>query len=135
MMSEATLSFQDLQVYQWAFDLQQQIFQATKDFPQEETHSLTDRMRRSSRLIGANIAEAWKKRRYQADFVSKLSDADSQQAETQHWVITACTCGYISVTEQISMLAQCEEIGRRLGELMYERNESCQSWRGEGSNQ
>jgi len=83
-MSEAILSFRDLHVYQAAFDLQQRIFKATKRFPKEETYSPTDQFRRASRSVGANIAEAWQKRRYSAHFVSKLSDADGEQEPVGH---------------------------------------------------
>jgi four helix bundle protein len=94
-MGERIMSFRDLKVYQMAFKLQQKIFEITKHFPKEETYSLTDQIRRSSRAVGANIAEAWQKRRYVAHFVSKLTDSDGEQAETQHWIITAFSCGYI----------------------------------------
>ena len=79
-------SYRDLKVYQTAFELQQLIFVLTKKFPREELYSLTDQIRRSSRSIGANIAESWQKRRYPAHFVSKLSDADGEHAETRHWL-------------------------------------------------
>ena len=94
-MSEIIERFQDLNVYKKAFELQQKIFKITKRFPKEEIYSLTDQIRRSSRSIGANIAEAWQKRRYEAHFVSKLSDADGEQAETQHWLETSLACDYI----------------------------------------
>jgi four helix bundle protein len=97
-MSERILSFRDLRVYQLAFDLQQEIFALSKGFPVEERYSLTDQIRRSSRSVGANIAEAWQKRRYVAHFVSKLTDADGEQAETQHWLDTAGACEYLSPT-------------------------------------
>ena len=83
-MSERIESFRDLKVYKLAFELQQEIFELTKNFPKEETYSLTDQIRRVSRSVGANISEAWMKRRYAAHFVSKLSDADGEQAETLH---------------------------------------------------
>jgi len=83
-MSERIESFRELNVYKLAFELQQEIFLLTKRFPKEELYSLTDQIRRSSRSIGANIDEAWQKRLYTAHFVSKLSDADAEQAETQH---------------------------------------------------
>jgi four helix bundle protein len=124
-MSEPILSFRDLHVYQAAFELQQRIFKVTKCFPKEETFSLTDQSRRASRAVGANIAEAWQKRRYAAHFISKLSDADGEQAETQHWIATAFACGYISGTEQNSMLSRCEEIGRKLGKMMAEPGKWC----------
>jgi four helix bundle protein len=77
-------SFRDLIVYQKARQLSKEIFQVTKSFPREETYSLTDQIRRSSRSIGAQIAEAWAKRRYEKHFLSKLTDADGEQQETQH---------------------------------------------------
>src|SRR5437870_9588300 len=82
-MSEKMSSFKDLRVYNLAFGLQQEIFQTSKRFPAEERYALTDQVRRASRSIGANLAEAWQKRRYVAHFVSKLTDADGEQAETQ----------------------------------------------------
>src|ERR1039458_4517092 len=116
-MSEPIQSFRDLHVYQIAFELQQRVFKATKQFPKEETYSLTDQFRRASRSIGANIAEAWQKRRYKAHFLSKLSDAEGEQVENQHWIATAFACGYIPETEQNSMLSRCEERSeeRRVG--------------------
>lgn len=90
-MTERIESFGDLRVYQAAFELQQEVFKVSKAFPKEEMFSLTDQIRRSSRAIGANLAEAWQKRRYEAHFVSKLSDSDAEQAETQHWLDTAST--------------------------------------------
>jgi four helix bundle protein len=75
-------SFRDLVVYQKARELSREIFQISKSFPRDETFSLTDQIRRSLRAIGANIAEAWAKRRYEKHFVSKLTDADGEQQET-----------------------------------------------------
>ena len=74
-MAERIESFRDLNVYRFAFDLQQEFFTLSKSFPKEELYSLTDQVRRASRAIGANIAESWQKRRYPAHFTSKLSDA------------------------------------------------------------
>jgi len=76
----------DLEVYRKAFDGAMLIFEVTKKFPKEETYSLTDQIRRSSRSVCANLAEAWRKRRYKAAFVSKLSDAEGEAAETQVWL-------------------------------------------------
>ena len=95
-MTERIESFRDLRVYQAAFELQQEIYKVSKSFPKEEMFSLTDQIRRSSRAIGANLAEAWQKRRCESHFVSKLSDSDAEQAETQHWLDTALHCKYIS---------------------------------------
>ena len=88
-MAEKISNFRDLRVYELAFELQQEVFETSKQFPAEERYALTDQVRRSSRSIGANLPEAWQKRRYLAHFVSKLTDADGEQAETQHWLDTA----------------------------------------------
>lgn len=86
---------QDLEVYQIAFKLAMQIFRESKSFPMEERYSLTDQVRRSSRSVCANLAEAWRKRRYEASFISKLSDAEAEAAETQVWLEFAIECGYL----------------------------------------
>ena len=83
-MSERITTFRELRVYQEACELDFAIFRVTKGFPKEELYSLTDQVRRSSRSIGANIAEAWAKRRYPAHFVSKLTDSDGELQETRH---------------------------------------------------
>ena len=85
----------DLEVYRKAFDGAMLIFAVTKKFPKEETYSLTDQIRRSSRSVCANLAEAWRKRRYKAAFVSKLSDAEGEAAETQVWLQFAVSSGYL----------------------------------------
>ena len=90
-------SVDDLEVYKLAFDLQRRIFELTKHFPREEMFSLTDQVRRSSRSVGANIREAWAKRRYPAHFVSKLSDSDGESEETIHWILSAYECEYIDI--------------------------------------
>ena len=89
-------SHEELDVYRLAFDAAMRIFQVSKGFPREETYSLTDQIRRSSRAVCSNIAEAWRKRRYEAAFVSKLNDSESEAAETQTWVRFAVECGYLS---------------------------------------
>jgi four helix bundle protein len=118
-------SFRELIVYQKAFELQQDIFKLTKTLPKEEVYSLTDQIRRSSRSIGANIAEAWHKRRYRPHFVSKLSDADAEQAETRHWLGTSLKCQYITEEECQSLLKKCEEIGKILGRMMNRPEKFC----------
>jgi four helix bundle protein len=126
-MSEKISSFRELRVYRTAFALQQEIFGVTKRFPKEELYSLTDQIRRSSRSIGANIAEAWQKRRYPAHFVSKLSDADGEQAETQHWLDTARKCGYISSEYYDQLMPSCRKIGRMLGAMINKPETFCKN--------
>jgi four helix bundle protein len=89
-------SHRELQVYQRAFATAMELFELSKSFPKEETYSLTDQIRRSSRSVCANLAEAWRKRRYQAAFISKLSDGESEAAETQVWIEFAVKCHYLS---------------------------------------
>ena len=88
--------FRDLRVYREAFDAAMRIFEYSKRWPKEERYSLTDQIRRSSRSVCEQTAEAWKKRRYPAHFRSKLTDADSEAAETQSWLSFALSCGYIT---------------------------------------
>jgi four helix bundle protein len=85
----------DLQVYQKAIEAAMRIFDLSKTFPREETYSLTDQIRRSSRSVCANLAEAWRKRRYEGSFISKLADAEGEAAETQVWLELATKCGYL----------------------------------------
>jgi four helix bundle protein len=85
----------DLEVYGKAFEGAMRVFECSKGFPREETYSLTDQIRRSSRSVCANLAEAWRKRRYEAAFISKLSDAETEAAETQVWLEFAVNCGYL----------------------------------------
>lgn len=94
-VAEKIKSYKDLRVYQNAIENAMEIFQITKHFPGEEKFSLVDQIRRSSRSVCSNIAEAWRKRRYKAAFISKLSDAESEACETQVWIEFAKRCGYI----------------------------------------
>jgi four helix bundle protein len=126
-MSEKISSFRELRVYQQAFALQQTLFKLSRSFPTEEKYSLIDQIRRSSRSIGANISEAWHKRRYVAHFVSKLTDADAEQAETQHWIDTAAACEYLSVAERDQLIEQCRHVGAMLGSMMTEPEKFCRS--------
>ena len=89
------LRHHELDVYRKAFEHSMEVFSLSKNFPKEETYSLTDQIRRSSRSVCANIAEAWRKRRYEAAFCSKLSDAEAEAAETQTWIEFACRCKYL----------------------------------------
>jgi four helix bundle protein len=126
-MGERISSFRDLRVYQKAFQLQQDIFEITRKFPSEEKYSLTDQIRRSSRSVGANIAEAWQKRLYPAHFVSKLTDADGEQAETQHWLDTAKSCGYITDGRHKEVMNECLSIGRMLGSMINKPESFCKN--------
>ena len=124
-VGEKIESFRELNVYKLAFELQQEVFALTRRFPNEELYSLSNQMRRASRSVGANIAEAWQKRRYPAHFVSKLSDADGEQAEMQHWMDTALSCEYISEEEHRQLLDRCKDIGKMLGKMMKEPRKWC----------
>jgi four helix bundle protein len=97
----------------------------TKGFPVEERYALTDQVRRSSGSIGANLSEAWQKRRYLAHFVSKLTDADGEQAETQHWLDTALACNYFSEQKSRVLLEKCSRIGQILGTMMAKPEKFC----------
>ncbi len=88
------MNFQDLLAYRKSFDLAMKIFEISKSFPKEETYSLTDQVRRSSRSVSINIAEAYRKRSYPKHFISKLTDGDSENSETQGWLEFAYACKY-----------------------------------------
>lgn len=120
-------SFQDLIVYQRARELQRRVFEVSKGFPMEERYSLTDQIRRASRSIGAQIAEAWAKREYAKHFVSKLTDADGEQSETQHWIIAAVDAGYLQRDEARPLYLLALEIGRMLGTMKDRADEFCQT--------
>ena len=94
-MADRINSYKDLHVYRNAMDAAMEIFEMTKDFPKEEKYSLVDQIRRSSRSVCANIGEAWRKRRYQAAFISKLSDAETEACETQVWLEFSWRCKYL----------------------------------------
>jgi four helix bundle protein len=92
-------SYKELRVYQMAMDAAMRIFELSKRFPVEERYSLTDQMRRSSRSVCTNLAEAWRKRRYPAHFVSKLSDSEGEADETRVWIEFALRCRYLALSE------------------------------------
>jgi four helix bundle protein len=95
MGHELVRRHRDLDAYKLAFEAAMQIFELSRKFPVEERYSLTDQIRRSSRSVCANLAEAWRKRRYQAAFVAKLSDCEAEAAETQTWIEFAVRCNYL----------------------------------------
>jgi four helix bundle protein len=118
-------SFTDLEVYQRSRTLRREIFVISKQFPHEEAYSLTSQWRRASRSIGAQIAEAWAKRRYPKHFLSKLSDADGENLETQHWIIVALDDGYITREEAHHFGSLSKEVGKMLGEMMKKPDSFC----------
>jgi len=103
-------SHTDLDVYKAAFDLSMQIFEFSKRFPREERYSLTDQIRRSSRSVCANLAEAWRKRRYEAAFVSKLNDCEAEAAETQVWLQFAVECNYLARSDGRRLFKAYEDV-------------------------
>jgi four helix bundle protein len=110
--------FTELRVYQSSFDLAGLIFQISRRWPIEERFALTDQVRRAARSVGANIAESWGKRRYEAHFVSKLTDADAENHEVEHWLLSAGRDGYLTEAEAYGMIDTKKEIGRMLGSMM-----------------
>jgi four helix bundle protein len=120
-MGEFVRIYKELKVYQNAMDTAMAVFQFTKSFPQEEKYSMTDQIRRSSRSVCANIAEAWRKRRYKAAFIAKLSDAESEACETQVWIEFAYKCGFIDKRLMDEFDDKYEHI---IGQLVIMINES-----------
>jgi four helix bundle protein len=118
-------SFRDLKVYLKAQAVAKIIFEITKSFPREEMYSLTDQVRRSSRSIGAQIAEGWAKRQYKKHFISKLTDADGEQQETQHWIDTALDCGYLGQLQANKLNEDLSEIGRMLNSMINKSDLFC----------
>ena len=100
----------DLTVYNRAFDAAMTAFSLSKSFPREEMYSLTDQIRRSSRSVCANLTEAWRKRRYEAAFVAKLSDAETEAAETQTWLQFAVKCEYLARNQAASLSKEYDEV-------------------------
>ncbi|MBR8829453.1 MAG: four helix bundle protein [Gomphosphaeria aponina SAG 52.96 = DSM 107014] len=110
MSNQLIKDHKDLKVYQKAFFAAMEIFELSKKFPQEEKYSLTDQIRRSSRSVCANLAEAWRKRRYQAAFLAKLNDCEAEAAETQTWLDFAIKCQYLDSETGQKILAIYDEV-------------------------
>ncbi len=108
-------TYKDLHVYKNGMQAALEIFRLTKQFPREEKYSLTDQIRRSSRSVCANLAEAWRKRRYRAAFIAKLNDSESEAAETQFWLDMAHQCGYLSLDLSKQLEDQYDQI---MGQLV-----------------
>ena len=106
------MDFKELLAFQKSFQLAMDIFQLSKSFPKEEKYSLTDQIRRSSRSVSANIAEAYRKRRYVNHFISKLTDSDAENSETNVWLEFSLKCEYINVETYTDLNNKTIEIGR-----------------------
>ena len=111
-------SAKDLKVYKQAYALAMEIFEISKKWPKEEKYSLTDQVRRSSRAICSNLREAWSKRRYEPHFISKLTDVDAENNETDTWLDFAKDCGYLSEENHVRLVKQCEDIGGMIGSML-----------------
>ena len=111
-------SFRDLIVYRKGFKLAMDIFKLTKNFPQEEKYDLISQIRRSSRSVCSSVAEGYRKRKYPAHFVSKISDADMENSETQVWLDFSLSCKYINSEVYRSYLERSEEIGKLLNHMI-----------------
>ena len=116
---------QDLEVYKLAFEAAMQIFELSKQFPVEERYSLTDQMRRSSRSVCANLAEAWRKRRYEAAFVAKLTDCQAEAAETQTLIAFAVKCGYLIIEAGAGLNQTYDQILGKLVNLLNHASNWC----------
>jgi four helix bundle protein len=134
-MGTSIRHFRELDVYKIAMEAAMQIFEITKHFPLEERYSLTDQVRRSSRSVCANIAEAWRKRRYPAAFVSKLSDAEAEAAETEVWLELAVRCGYLDQARSGELEQKYEHIlGKLVMMLSHPEQWTIRTVREEGAN-
>ena len=111
-MGKKIVTHRDLEVYQKAMQAAMEIFEISKSFPKEEMYSLTDQIRRSSRSVCSNFAEAWRKRRYEKAFISKLSDSEGEAAETQVWIEFAARCNYMSKEDGRRLYLTYDEIVR-----------------------
>jgi four helix bundle protein len=112
------VKFQDLLAYKKSFALAMKIFEMTKSFPKEEKFSLTDQIRRSSRSVPANIAEAYRKREYPKHFHSKLTDSDAENSETQVWLEFAFKCNYIDEKLFSELINESNEVGKIINYMM-----------------
>jgi len=110
--------FNDLLVYKKSFELAMLVFEITKSFPREEMYSLTDQIRRSSRSTSICIVEAYRKRRYPAHFISKLSDSDMENSETKGWLKFALDCRYLNEENYLKLVSLSDEIGKLLNHMM-----------------
>jgi four helix bundle protein len=110
--------YKDLRVYKLAFESAMEIFELSRSWPSEEKYSLTDQIRRSSRSVCTNVAEAWRKRRYEGAFISKLSDSDGEAAETEVHLEFALRCGYLHPEKHATLRDHYDHICRQLAKMM-----------------
>ena len=106
------MDFRELLAYKKSFELSMEVFELSKSFPKEEKYSLTDQIRRSSRSVCVNIAEAYRKRRYVNHFISKLTDSDAENSETNVWLEFAFRCKYLSLDEYNRLIQNTTEVGK-----------------------
>lgn len=125
MRKEGYRGYRDLRVYQIAYQLALDIYQVTKTFPKEEKYSLTDQIRRSSRSVPANLAEAWKKRRYEKAFISKLVDCASEAGETEVWLDFSKDFGYLDEDKYEDFMNRYDEVNRMLYGMIDKANKFC----------
>lgn len=111
-------SAKDLKVYKSAYKLAMEIYKVSKKWPVEEKYSLTDQIRRSSRSVCSNLREAWSKRRYEAHFISKLTDSDGENSETDTWLDFAFNCGYLKESDHKRLSDQSSQVGKMLGAML-----------------
>ena len=112
------MRFQDLLAYKKGFALAMKIFEVSKSFPKEETYSLTDQIRRSSRSVCANMAEAYRKRLYPKHFISKLTDSDAENSETQTWLEFSLTCNYVNQEIFEELTSKSKEVGKLINYMI-----------------
>lgn len=111
-------NFKETTLYKKAFALAMEIFEVSKSFPKEEKYSLTDQVRRSSRSVCANLAEAYRKKRYPAHFILKLTDCDAENSETSVWLDFALACKYITQTTHENLIIKNEEVGKMISHAL-----------------
>ena len=124
-MTEKIRSVRDLDVYKLAFTAAMKIFQISKTFPPEEKYSLTDQIRRASRSVCSNLSEAWRKRRYSAVFINKLTDSQQEASETQTWLDFCLACGYINQQKFESLNQEYDNILGKLSSMEMKADKFC----------
>jgi four helix bundle protein len=117
--------YRDLEVSKTAQSLQQAVFEISKGFTSEEKYSLTDQIRRSSRSVGAQIAELWAKRKYKKHFISKLTDASGELFETQNWILTAVKCNYLPQELAYGLLEKYEALNKMINSIINKSGRFC----------